>query len=114
MILFIIVRPITPRRPLRPLLGLSVFGFAGSQLAYLGAIQFSNAATATLLQFLFLPIVAGYEAVKGVLRWSVQWSVSLLLAMVGTLVLGGGVPGWSFRILVTSDGVWVRLLAAVS
>jgi drug/metabolite transporter (DMT)-like permease len=49
LILFIIVRPSTPRRPLRPLLSLSVFGFAGSQLAYLAAIQFSNAATATLL-----------------------------------------------------------------
>ena len=103
-----------PRRPLRQLLSLSVFGFAGSQLAYLGAIQFSNAATATLLQFLFLPIVAGYEAVKGVLRWSVQWTVSLLLAMVGTLFLVGGVPGWNFRILVTSNGVLFGLLAAVS
>jgi drug/metabolite transporter (DMT)-like permease len=114
LILFIIVRPSTPKRPLRPRLGLSVFGFAGSQLAYLGAIQFSNAATATLLQFLFLPIVAGYEAVKGVLRWSVQWTVSLLLAMVGTLFLVGGVPGWNFRILVTSNGVLFGLLAAVS
>jgi drug/metabolite transporter (DMT)-like permease len=114
LMLFIIVRPTIPRRPLRPLLSLSVFGFAGSQLAYLGAIQFSNAATATLLQFLFLPIVAGYEAVKGVLRWSVQWTISLLLAMVGTLFLVGGVPGWNFRILVTSNGVLFGLLAAVS
>jgi len=114
LILFIIVRPSTPRRPLSPLLSLSVFGFAGSQIAYLAAIQFSNAATATLLQFLFLPIVAGYEAVKGVLRWSVQWTVSLLLAMVGTLFLVGGVPGWNFRILVTSNGVLFGLLAAVS
>src|SRR5712664_3856637 len=84
------------------------------QFAYLAAIQFANAATATLLQFLFLPLVAGYEAVKGVLRWSVQWTVSLLLAMVGTLFLVGGVPGWNFRILVTSNGVLFGLLAAVS
>ncbi|TMI18389.1 hypothetical protein E6H32_04820 [Candidatus Bathyarchaeota archaeon] len=114
LILFVIFRPGMPRRPLRQLLSLSVFGFAGSQLAYLGAIQFSNAATATLLQFLFLPIVAGYESVKGVLRWSFQWTVSLLLAMVGTLFLVGGMPGWNFRILVTSNGVLFGLLAAVS
>src|SRR5207245_4864013 len=38
----------------------------------------------------------------------------LLLAMVGTLFLVGGVPGWNFRILVTSNGVLFGLLAAVS
>jgi len=58
--------------------------------------------------------VAGYEAVKGVLRWSVQWTVSLLLAMVGTLFLVGGLPGPDFRILVTPVGVLFGLLAAVS
>ena len=110
----IIVRPARPGRPFGPLLGLSILGFAGSQLAYLWAIQFSNATTATLLQFLFLPIVASYEAVKGVLRWSVRWTASLLLAMVGTLFLVGGLPGPNFRILVTPAGVVFGLLAAVS
>ncbi len=114
LILLIILRPARPGRPFGQLLGLSIFGFAGSQLAYLWAIQFSNAATATLLQFLFLPIVAGYEAVKGVLRWSIQWTVSLLLAMVGTLFLVGGLPGPNLRILVTPTGVLFGLLAAVS
>jgi len=114
LILLIIVRPTRPGRPLGPLLGLSIFGFAGSQLAYLGAIQFSNAATATLLQFLFLPMVAGYEAVKGVFRWSVRWTACLLMAMVGTLFLVGGVPGSSFQILVTPTGVVFGLMAAVA
>src|SRR2546427_10481692 len=114
LILLIIVRPARPGRPFGPLLGLSILGFAGSQLAYLWAIQFSNAATATLLQFLFLPMVAVYEAVKGVLQWSVRWTASLLLAMVGTLFLVGGLPGWNFQILVTPIGVLFGLLAAVS
>jgi drug/metabolite transporter (DMT)-like permease len=114
LILFMIVRPTLPHRPFGSLLALSILGFAGSQLTYLGAIQFSNAATATLLQFLFLPMVAVYEAVKSVLRWSVRWTVSLLFAMIGTLFLVGGVPGWNFQILVTPVGVLFGLLAAIS
>jgi drug/metabolite transporter (DMT)-like permease len=114
LILFVIVRPTLPQRPLGSLLALSILGFAGSQLAYLGAIQFSNAATATLLQFLFLPMVAVYEAVKGVLRWSVRWTASILFAMIGTLFLVGGVPGWNLRVLVTPVGVLFGLLAAIS
>jgi drug/metabolite transporter (DMT)-like permease len=114
LILLVIVRPTLPHRPFGSLLALSILGFAGSQLAYLGAIQFSNAATATLLQFLFLPMVAVYEAVKGVLHWSVRWTASLILAMIGTLFLVGGVPGWNFQILVTPVGVLFGLLAAVS
>lgn len=114
LILLVIVRPTLPHRPFGSLLALSILGFAGSQLAYLGAIQFSNAATATLLQFLFLPMVAGYEAVKGVLRWSVRWTASLLFAMIGTLFLVGGVPGWNFQLLVTPVGVLFGLLAAIS
>ena len=113
-ILFVIVRPGLPERPFGSLLSLSILGFAGSQLAYLGAIQFSNAATATLLQFLFLPMVAVYEAVKVILHWSFRWTTSLSLAMVGTLLLVGGVPGWNFQILVTPVGVLLGLLAAVS
>jgi len=108
--LLIIVRPTIPARPWLPLIMLSVFGYAGSQLTYLGAIQFSNAATATLLQFLFLPIVAGYEALTGKLRWSHRWSMTLLLAAVGTFLLIGGA---TLQILVTQAGLLLGLLAAL-
>jgi drug/metabolite transporter (DMT)-like permease len=88
---------------------LSLFGYAGSQLTYLAAIQFSNAATATLLQFLFLPIVAGYEASKGRLRWSHRWTLTLVLAALGTFLLIGGA---TLQILVTPPGLLFGLLAA--
>ncbi len=110
LVLLIIVRPAIPVRPWLPLIVLSVFGYAGSQLTYLGAIQFSNAATATLLQFLFLPIVAGYEALTGRLRWSHRWTMTLILAAVGTFLLIGGA---TLQILVTPAGLVFGLLAAL-
>ncbi len=110
LFLLIIFRPSIPSRPWLPLIVLSVFGYAGSQLTYLGAIQFSNAATATLLQFLFLPIVAGYEVLTGRLRWSHRWTMTLVLAAVGTFLLIGGA---SLQILVTPAGLLFGLLAAL-
>jgi drug/metabolite transporter (DMT)-like permease len=90
---------------------LGVFGYSGSSLAYLEAIQYSNAATATLLQFLFLPMVAGYEAVTGSLHWTRRWTLTLILAIFGTLLL---IVGTNLQILVTPIGLVFGLLAAVA
>jgi len=110
-VLLIVLRPPKPTRPILPLILLSIFGYAGSQFFYLAAIQFSNAATATLLQFLFLPMVAGYEAVTKSLSWSRRWTLTLLLAATGTLLL---VVGSTFNILVTPIGLATGLSAAVA
>ena len=108
-VLLFLIRPSRPTKPWLPLVTLSLLGYAGSQLTYLAAIQFSNAATATLLQFLFLPIVAGYEASKGRLRWSHKWTLTLVLAALGTCLLIGGA---TLRILVTPAGLLFGILAA--
>src|SRR2546425_4854818 len=110
-VLLAVLRPPRPTRPILPLILLSIFGYAGSQFLYLAAIQFSNAATATLLQFLFLPMVAGYEAVTKSLSWSHRWTLTLLLAATGTLLL---VVGSTFNILVTPIGLATGLAAAVA
>ena len=88
---------------------LAVVGYAGSQFFYLLAIQYSNAPTATLLQFLFLPMVASYEAVTGGFRWSNRWTLTIILALVGTLFL---VVGESLKVLITPVGLAAGLLAA--
>ena len=96
------------------LLGLAVLGIAGSQFTYLEAIAYSNAVTATLLQFLFLPMVAAYEALRGRIVWSVGWSAPLALAGAGTLLLVTHPTGSSLGILVTPLGLLFGILCAVT
>ncbi len=95
-------------------LAVSILGIAGSQVTYLAAIQYSNAVTATLLQYLFLPIVAAYEALHGQIQWSRAWSATLALAGVGTLLLVANPVAGSIGVLVTPAGLLFGLLAAVS
>src|SRR5579884_207674 len=108
LVLLLAMRPSMPRRGdgLFRLFVIAIFGIAGSQLTYLLAIQYSNAPTGTLLQFLFLPIVAGYEAFTGSLKWSVRWTAALIFASLGTILLIGLVSSVdTIEILVTPIGL---------
>jgi drug/metabolite transporter (DMT)-like permease len=95
-------------------LSLSIFGIAASQITYLEAIEFSNAVTATLLQFLFLPMVATYEALRGEIVWSHGWTAILVLAAAGTVLLVANPGSGSFGILVTPAGLLFGILSAVA
>jgi drug/metabolite transporter (DMT)-like permease len=115
LLLLVMLRPTVPEsKILGKLFAIAIFGFAGTQVSYLAAIQYSNAPTATLLQFLFLPMVAGYEALTGSLRWSRRWSAILACAGVGTLLLIGVFSNDSFEILITPIGLIAGLLAATT
>ena len=112
-ILVILLRPTFPNAPKFPFLLLSVFGLAGSQFTYLAAVSYSNAAAATLLQFLFLPLVVTYEVLAGAIRWTRRWAAMLVLAVAGTLLLVGGVTRNGVQILVTPGGLLFGLLSAL-
>lgn len=116
LLLLVIIRPDAPRTKsaLARLVAIAIFGFVGTQVSYLFAIQFSNAPTATLLQFLFLPMVATYEALTGALRWTKKWSLILGFAAVGTILLIGVFSGQGLQILITPAGLVFGLLAAVT
>lgn len=113
-ILIAFLRPSFPNGSRLRFAVLSVFGLGGSQLTYLAAISYSNAAAATLLQFLFLPLVVAYEVLAGELRWSARWAVMLALAALGTLLLVGGFSRGSLEIIVTPGGLAFGLLSAVA
>lgn len=103
------------RSPLsRSFLAVAILGFALSQFAYLEAIQHSNAVTATLLQFLFLPLVAAYEGLRRVVIWSARWTAILSLAAVGTVLLVVNTVGGSLGLSVTPLGLFFGLMAAVT
>lgn len=92
----------------------ALVGIALSTFAYLETIQYSNAVTATLLQFLFLPIVAGYEALTRVLKWTSRWSAAIGLAGVGTFLLVVTFGSRSLGILITPIALAFGLLNAAA
>ncbi len=112
-LLWLLVRPPLPSRWTWKLVAFGLLGLAASQVGYLEAISYSNAVTATLLQFLFLPMVAGYEVATGVLRWDRRWAVTFLLAVVGTVLLVGVGPTGELGLTITVVGVGFGVLSAV-
>ena len=112
-LLLVFARPERPRPWTWSLAALAVFGLVGSQATYLEALFYSNVTTATLLQFLFLPMVAGYELAKGTIRWSTRWGVLLTLAAVGTVLLVGTFSALRFSVLITPLGLAFGLASAV-
>lgn len=114
LLLFVVARPKWPRPWTAPFVTMGVFGLVGSQFTYLEALFYSNVTTATLLQFLFLPMVAGYELATGAIRWSPRWAVLLAFAALGTVLLVGTVSATGFSILVTPLGLAFGLGSAVA
>jgi drug/metabolite transporter (DMT)-like permease len=112
-LMLVFARPRWPRPWTWSFASLAIFGLVGSQVTYLEALFYSNVTTATLLQFLFLPMVAGYELATGAIRWSARWAVLLTLAAAGTVLLVGTFSSAGFSILITPLGFVFGLLSAV-
>jgi len=93
---------------------LAIVGLVGCQVTYLEALFYSNVTTATLLAFLYLPMVAGYELASGTISRSWRWAGMLGLAIVGTILLIGTLSPGGFSILITPLGLLFGLLAAVT
>ena len=112
-LLWLLVRPSPPYRWTWKLVAFGLLGLAASQIGYLEAISFSNAVTATLLQFLFLPMVAGYEVATGILRWDRRWGVTFTLAALGTFLLVAVGPQGQLALSITAMGIGFGILSAV-
>lgn len=112
-LLWLIARPHGSRPWSWSFASLAVLGLAGSQVTYLEALFYSNVTTSTLLQFLYLPMVAAYELASGTIAWSTRWVGLLVLAAVGTVLLVGTFSGHGFTVIITPLGLVFGLLSAV-
>jgi len=102
----------TNRSDLIQLLIFSIAGMVTIQYTYFAAINYSNAATATILQFLGAVIIALYISVKALKLPSLKELLALFLALVGTFLL---VTHASFDNLAISPlGLTLGLASAVA
>ena len=114
LILFIFIKP---RIRIGGLLGISIFGIIGlfgSQLAYLAAIYYSNAATATVLQYLFMPMVVIYDLLRRNRKVSFVLIISIIFSFAGLILLTINFSSIGSVLIVSPTALFFGLMAAVS
>ncbi|MHC6251953.1 EamA family transporter [Bacillus velezensis] len=75
------------RRDRIPLLLFGIFGMLGVQYTYFAAIEYGNAATATVLQYLGPAIITCFLAIRAKRIPSAKELLAVLLAVAGTFIL---------------------------
>lgn len=69
------------------IISFGIFGLLGVQFTFFAAIEASNAATATLLQYLAPVIIVGYVAIRLKSLPTRQQVIAIFFALLGTLLL---------------------------
>ncbi len=82
-----VVALITSQKQLRELLIYSLLGLGLNQYAYLLAIRYSNAGTATVLQYLSPILVLVFVSLKAKRLPSLSETLAIILAIVGTAIM---------------------------
>lgn len=114
LILYGWLRPPFPRQHVRTFIFFALFGLAGVQLTYFAAIAYSNAATATCLQYVSMPMIALYDVI--ILRSPMTYKklLALIIAFIGTLLLVLGGANGIFALQITIPGLLIGLLSAAA
>ena len=101
----------TVRKDVLWLLSFALLGLLMCQYTFLGAIKFSNSATATVLQSLNVVIMAVTMAVWTKTRMRISQSIAVLLAVLGTYLISTG--GNLTSMTLSSDGLVLGILSAI-
>lgn len=113
-IALVVLRPKFPRNDIPLFLIFAVAGLFGVQYTYLAAIFYSNAPTATLLQYMFFPMVMGYEALRKRIRNVGPVILSLIVALIGIYELTTSFPYHSTSIILDPLALIFGLLSALT
>lgn len=114
LILYCWLRPSFPRQHIRSFIFFAIFGLAGVQFTYFAAIAFSNAATATCLQYVSMPMIALYDVIIMHSPMTYKKLIVLIIAFVGTFLLVLGGANGVFALQITIPGLLLGLLSAAT
>lgn len=107
-----VIRLLKDKRLLRELLIYSLFGLTLNQYAYLLAIRYSNAGTATVLQYLSPILVLVYLSFKSRRLPAAGESCAICLAILGTVIMA--CHGDLSHLAINPIGLFWGLFAAVT
>lgn len=113
-IMLIIMRPRLEIRELKIIIPYGVIGLLGSQLTYLATIFYTNATTATIIQFFFLPMVIVYDIIRKNRSPSVILFTAMVTSIVGLLLLTLNIGLGKDILSISLLGLVFGLLSAVT
>lgn len=114
LILYVFIRP---KIRVNMLLDSSIFGIVGlflSQLTYLAAIFYSNATTATILQYLFMPMVVIYDLLRKNRRTTSLLILSISFSFIGLILLSVNLSSSGSVLVISPIALFFGLMSAVS
>lgn len=115
VLLYVALRPAFPRRDWARLLAFATLGFVAVQFTYLLAIQATNAAAATFLQYLGIPLIAAYEMWVERRRADPPTLLAIACALGGTAMLAfAGAGAGGLHAPMSLAGLASGVLAGVS
>jgi drug/metabolite transporter (DMT)-like permease len=114
LLLLAVCRPAWPRRELTHLLGVGVLGIAVTQYTWFAAIEHSNVATATFIQYSGVPMTAGWQMLRRQIRPEPRRLTALVAAATGLALLVLGQPGGVHALRLSPLGVVFALVSAVA
>ena len=112
-LLFLAFRPSLPRGNTGLLLLFSV-SLLAVQLTYLGAIKYSSAPTATMLQYLMFPMVVIFELAVRRIQSHAVLLVTVALALAGIFELSTNFPVRGLGLAINPLGLILGVLSALS